>query len=140
MENEAYLARQPIVDASGNLVAYELLFRSGAGAQSAQFTSQLQATAKLLENALNAMGLEKIAGNKKVFINCNREMLLSGTLSMLNREQFVLEILEMVSLDEEVIEAIKEAYESGFEIALDDIVFDAATMKLRAVWECGARL
>jgi len=129
LQSEAYLARQPIVDGKGNLVAYELLFRSGASAQTAQITGQLQATATLLENLLNSMGLEKIAGNKKVFINCSREMLISGALSMLDRERFVLEILETVSLDSETIEAVKTAHESGFEIALDDIVFDAATMQ-----------
>jgi EAL and modified HD-GYP domain-containing signal transduction protein len=127
--NEAYLARQPIVDGNGNLFAYELLFRSGSSAQTAQFTGQLQATATLLENVLNSMGIEKIAGNKKAFINCSREMLISGALGMLNKERFVLEILETVQLDDDTIEAIKAAYDSGFEIALDDIVFDAATMQ-----------
>ncbi|MDR0305283.1 MAG: EAL domain-containing protein [Chitinispirillales bacterium] len=129
MENQAYLARQPIVDKNGNLFAYELLFRSGLTAQSAQVTGQLQATAKLLENVLNSMGLEKIAGNKKVFINCSRDMLVSGALGMLNKERFVLEILESVSIDNDTIEAVKSAHTSGFEIALDDVIFDAKIMK-----------
>ncbi|MCL2690571.1 MAG: HDOD domain-containing protein [Chitinispirillia bacterium] len=130
MEKEAYVARQPIVDSSGNLVAYELLFRSGAGAQSAQFTGgQLQATATLLENVLNSMGIDKIAGNKKVFINCSREMIISGALNMLDKERFVLEILETVSFDEQTLEAVEAAHASGFEIALDDIVFEPSILQ-----------
>jgi len=131
LEKEAYVARQPIVDGSGNLVAYELLFRSGAGAQSAAATGagQLQMTATLLENVLNSMGLDRIAGNKKVFINCSREMLISGALSMLDRERFVLEVLETVSFDDQTLEAVEAAHEKGFEIALDDIVFDTAILQ-----------
>jgi EAL and modified HD-GYP domain-containing signal transduction protein len=81
-----------------------------------------QATAQMLNNALNSVGLQKLVGKRKAFVNCNREMLLSDALLALDPERFVLEILEDVEIDDAVLEAVARLREHKFTIALDDFV------------------
>jgi c-di-GMP-related signal transduction protein len=118
----ACLARQPIVDSSGNLFAYELLFRSCLTGTS-EHTDAVVATAQVLENTLNNIGVQNLVGPHKAFINCSREMLLSGMLNSLDPQRFVLEILETVRIDDELQSAAILLRQNGFELALDDFVF-----------------
>lgn len=123
MNSNAYLARQPILDAAGNLFAYELLFRKGPTANEAgEIVDAVRATAQVLENALNSMGVQKLVGKHKAFVNCNREMLLSGVLQSLDPQRFVLEVLETVEVDEAVVSSVTQLHGAGFEFALDDFV------------------
>jgi len=120
MIDKVYLARQPILDLDHKLCAYELLFRSGAKATDAVITDSTQATARVLVNALNSMGIQTIIGAHKAFINCDRHMLLERTFEALDPNVFVLEILEDVVGDELVADSVSILKEAGFEIALDD--------------------
>ncbi len=122
MDNTAYLARQPIIDKAGDLFGYELLFRSGP-VQSAQFSDAFVATAQLLDNAFNSIGVDKIVGPNKAFLNCSRKMLLNDLSGMLDPERFVIEILEDVEVDSLLVESVQKISSQGFEIALDDLVF-----------------
>ena len=71
MQSLAYLARQPILDRDGNIFAYELLFRDSPSSDTAIIASDLQATAQVLENILNSIGLTRLVGESKAFINCS---------------------------------------------------------------------
>jgi len=87
-----YVARQPILDAYGNVHGYELLFRAGATASA--FTGDGDAaTRTVLDNTL-IFGLEKLTGGLPAFVNCTREALVDGLAMVLPSEQTVLEILE----------------------------------------------
>lgn len=128
--NDAYIARQPILDHTGNIFAYELLFRNSPCAQHAgAIPNAVQATAQVLEIALNNMGVQKLVGPHKAFINCSRDMLLSGVLKSLDPGRFVLEILETVQVDNELIESVSQLRHAGFELALDDFVFSAEDLR-----------
>jgi len=116
---KVYLARQPILDQDRKTFAYELLFRSGATG-GAVINDATQATARVLVNALNSMGVASLVGKSKAFINCDRKMLLENNFEPLDPNVFVLEILEDVVGDPEVAEVVKKLKEQGFEIALDD--------------------
>ena len=102
MESLAYLARQPILDRDGRIFAYELLFRDSPTSDTAIIASDVLATAQVLENVLNNIGLPKLIGDHKAFVNCSREMLLDNLFGLLNPRCFVLEVLE----DVEVVTAI----------------------------------
>ncbi len=124
MESIAYLARQPILDKDGKIYAYELLFRDSPTSDTAVIASDVLATAQVLENVLNNIGIQRLIGNNKAFVNCSRNMLLDNLFGLLNPKCFVLEVLEDVEVDESVVKAIQRYKALGFEIALDDFIFN----------------
>lgn len=129
VESSAYLARQPILDAGGNVFAYELLFRNSPENSVAVIQDGVRETAQILENVLNNIGLSRLVGNHRAFINCNRQMLLDDIFGPLEPERFVLEILEDVPADDAVLAALKNYRARGFELALDDVVFEKENLK-----------
>lgn len=124
MDTLAYLARQPIFDRHGAVYAYELLFRDSPTSDTAVIASDLLATAQVLENVLNNIGVRRLVGNNKAFVNCSRNMLLGNLFGLLNPKYFVLEVLESVEVDADIVDAIKRYRSLGFEIALDDFIFN----------------
>ena len=124
MQSLAYLARQPILDRSGKIYAYELLFRDSPESDTAIIANDNLATAQVLENVLTNIGLTQLIGENKAFVNCNREMLLDNVIKLLNPKWFVLEILEDVEVDQALINAATHYKEAGFELALDDFIFN----------------
>ena len=124
MHSLAYLARQPILDRDGKIFAYELLFRDSPESDIAVISSDVQATAQVLENVLNNIGFQRLIGDHKAFINCSRQMLLDNIFGLLNPANFVLEILEDVEVDSTLIRAVERYKARGFEIALDDFIYN----------------
>lgn len=117
--SKALLAKQPILDNSGEVVACELLFRS-SDKNYATIDSNSLATACVIANVLS-IGLEKIVGKRKAFINVDKEFLLSTALETLPPHKFVIEILEDVVVDGEVINRVKELKAKGYTLAIDDL-------------------
>ena len=123
MDREAFIARQPILDGEGSLVAYELLFRNKMQDDThSSIIDDMQATAQVLDSAINNIGITKLVGNRKAFINCSYDLLISDILYILDPKIFVLEILEAVTIDDRIIEAVKKFHKEGYEIAIDDFV------------------
>jgi len=115
-----FLARQPILDRSREVFAYELLFRDGIENSCREPNLELASTSVLDTSFL--IGLEKITEGHRMFINCPRDFLLRGYVSLFPRDTVVVEILETVNPDEEVVNACRLLKEDGFLIALDDFV------------------
>jgi EAL and modified HD-GYP domain-containing signal transduction protein len=122
MDENVFIARQPILDREESLFAYELLFRKKQADANASVINDVEATAQVLDNALNNVGIAKLVGNHLAFINCSYEFLTSEILYMLDSKTFVLEILETVEIDEKIIEAVKDFHGMGYKIAIDDFV------------------
>lgn len=120
-----FLGRQPILDTTQNLIAYELLFRS-ANSLHANVTDEVQACAQVIVNALSDFGIEDTLGKNKGFINVSREILMTDTLELLPKEQVVIELLESIKPSRQVIERCKALKEKGFSIALDDHVYHSS--------------
>jgi c-di-GMP-related signal transduction protein len=127
--NDIFVARQPILDARQQLVAYELLCRSSLNNEydAADATS---ATLSVIRDAFLMIG-SRLTRSKKAFINFNRELLQKRSAFHLQPESMVIEILEDVEADEEIIEACRELKEAGHTIALDD--FDGRNEKAKAL-------
>jgi len=121
MSNEFYIGRQPILDINGEIYAYELLFRQ-SGETTASVTDNSGATARVLVNAIQNIGLSSLLGNKKGFINADEKTIMEGTLDILPKKQFVIEILETTKVDEDIIERINDYRVQGYSFALDDLV------------------
>ena len=128
VESPAYLARQPSLDSHQGIFAYELLFRDSPDNR-AVIHNGVRETAQVLENVLNNIGLARLVGNHKAFINCSRQMLLDGIFGPLDSDRFVLEILESVSAEKDIVEIVKKYHARGFEFALDDVVFEPENLK-----------
>ena len=124
MENKkkVFIGRQPIFDSKLNVVAYELLFRSG-DVDAYDGVNGEQATAHVINNALMEFGLDDIIGNSLAFINFTKDLLVSDIAELLPVDRVVIEILETVKVDEEVILKTKELVKGGYKIALDDFTF-----------------
>jgi c-di-GMP-related signal transduction protein len=121
MEN-IFIARQPIVDRSGSLVAFELLFRSARDMTTSGVVDDTRATAQVLVNAFGEMGIAEVLGVHMGFVNLEAEMLHSDLIDLLPKGQVVLEILETVAIDKKVIARCRELKAKGYTLALDDVV------------------
>lgn len=115
-----YLARQPILDVKGRVVAYELLFRNGA--DSAFSGSGEAASQAMIDNTI-IYGVGKLTAGVPAFINCTAETLASPYVEMLPASWTVLEVLEDVEATEEVVKACIDLQRRGYKIALDDFVY-----------------
>lgn len=120
MSNNAFIARQPILNAGHAIIAYELLFRHAAHAKSARIESDVDAGITVIANALCNMGTEWLLKGKQAFINMEVPMLMSSFSSLLPKENVVIEILETVQVTDDLIERLKALKREGYRFALDD--------------------
>jgi EAL and modified HD-GYP domain-containing signal transduction protein len=127
---EAFVGRQPIFDAKQDLVGYELLFRSGAQADRAAVTDPRAATMDVISTSFVSMGLDRVLGGQRGFINFDRDLLMSQWATMLPPDKVVLEILESVGPDPLLMRRLEELRELGYTLALDDYAGDAALDQL----------
>jgi EAL and modified HD-GYP domain-containing signal transduction protein len=114
-----FLARQPIMDTHREVMGYELLFR--AGWENCFSGGSDEATRQTLDNCL-FMGIESLAQEKLAFINCTRESLVGGLVTLLPPKTTVLEILETIEPDAELIAVCKDLCSKGYRFALDDFI------------------
>jgi EAL and modified HD-GYP domain-containing signal transduction protein len=119
--HEIFLARQPILDRKGNLVAFELLFRS-CDSEMADVVDDVHATAQVLVIAFEEMGIADVLGAHRGFINLNAEILHNDLVDLLPKRQVMLELLETVTIDAAIIARCHELKAKGFSLALDDVV------------------
>lgn len=122
-ETKIYLGRQPILDINQNVVAYELLFRSGQQL-TAGVTDDMLATSTVIINTINHFGIDSVLDKQFGFINVCYELLMSDVLELLPCERVVLEILETVAINDSVIQRCRELKARGFRLALDDFEYD----------------
>ena len=116
---ELFLGRQPIMDASGNLVAFELLFRSGH-ANGAVIDDDVAATATVINHVFSELGVDAVLGGYAGFINLSAGLILSDVIELLPSDRVVLELLETVQITPAVLSRLRELRARGFQIALDD--------------------
>ncbi|MBI3903252.1 MAG: EAL domain-containing protein [Nitrosomonadales bacterium] len=120
-EEQIYIGRQPILDRQGNLVAFELLFRSGRE-KDAHVTDDVIATATVISNAFSSLGIDAVLGKHKGFLNLDAFLLKSDTIELLPRDRVVFELLETIHIDADIIERCKQLKSRGFTLALDDFL------------------
>jgi EAL and modified HD-GYP domain-containing signal transduction protein len=116
-----FLARQPILDRKVQVVGYEILYRT-AGFDSAVFQDGDAATASVAVNSTLDLGLERLVGERRAWINVTRSVLTQRLYRFLPSERVVLELLEDVDPDPAVIAALEDAKARGYSLALDDFV------------------
>ncbi|HWA15651.1 MAG TPA: hypothetical protein VG817_04405, partial [Gemmatimonadales bacterium] len=119
---DLFVARQPILDRHRNVVAYELLFRSGL--QNAFGNADPnKASVQMLDTTILGFGLDFLLGGKAGYFNATRDVLVKEHWSLLPSEKAVIEVLETVEPDGDVVAACRAAKAAGYRLALDDFVF-----------------
>ena len=115
-----FIARQPILSRRRDVFAYELLFRSGIE-NSFNGANLEQASASMFDTSF-MIGLQKLTGGQRAFVNCPRDFLLHDYISLFPRELVVVELLENIAPDAEVVDACQRLKRDGYLLALDDFV------------------
>ena len=118
-----YLARQAIYDRELNVFAYELLFRDDQQ-KTANILDGNSATSQVIINAFLHIGLDKIVGDKRAFINLPHDMLVHEDTLQLPKEHVVLEVLEDIPPTPTVVGAVQNLIDNGFCVALDDFMYN----------------
>lgn len=124
MTDTVLVGRQPIFNRDLEIVAYELLFRSGPEESSADFTDGDHATSRVIDNTFRGIGLENLVGSLPAYINLTRSFLLGELQLPLRKEQIVLEVLEDIEINEELLRCLRALSQDGYTIALDDFAYD----------------
>jgi hypothetical protein len=114
-----YAARQPILDRSKNLFAYELLFRDSIDNVFPDIDGDV-ATSKMIEASQFNMGVSEFTGSKAAFINFTLETIEKGYPEMLTPDEVVVEILETVKPGKKLLALCKDLHAKGYTLALDD--------------------
>lgn len=117
---EFFLGRQPILNSSQNLVAYELLFRR-ASSGPANVIDDLAATASVIAHA-SELGIVNVIGGSLGFFNVDAAVLMCDFVHFLPCDKVVLEILETVEVTPELVARVTELAEKGYTFALDDVI------------------
>lgn len=118
-----YIARQPILDRSGNTYGYELLFRSTEKNAYDPTVAGDTATARVLVDTIVEVGLNSIVGPTMAFINLTQRFLeCPDMLDILEPGRCVLEVLEDVEVTDAVVDGVNALRDKGHVIALDDFV------------------
>ncbi|BDT68194.1 cyclic di-GMP phosphodiesterase CdgJ [Comamonadaceae bacterium OS-1] len=113
------IARQPIMDAQREVVAYELFDRSTVSHNAASDVA-------LVFNAMTHTGNESLVGKKTIFVNCTHESLSGGHLDLIQPEKVVLEVGPVPGHASADIAArqqtLLELHQRGFRLAFNHTV------------------
>ncbi len=116
---EVYVGRQPIFDRSLSVLGYELLFRDGAKATHASSKGD-RATGQVIVHTFAEFGLDRLVGSKLAFVNMTRPFLV-GTLPLpFEPGDVVLEILETITVDDDLLAGLARLIAAGYSLAIDD--------------------
>lgn len=125
--DEVVVGRQPIVDLSGDVVGFELLYRP-ADAETPLVDGE-QMTARVVLSALS-IGVGQLVGDKTMFCNAGRGVVVGTTPVTLPPQRTVIEVLESVHIDDESVAGCRDLIERGYRIALDDFVWTDGAERL----------
>ncbi len=106
------ISRQPILDRSELIVAYELNAPPSA-------IDPRGATSSMLVQAIGDIGLTRLVGNRPAHVDVTREFLLAVRPLPLVPERVVLEVQADRPADDALAMVVREARDAGFRIALD---------------------
>lgn len=120
---DIFVGRHAIYNRELDVIAYELLFRGSEAAERAEFKDADEATSQVILNTFTEIGLDKIVEDKMAFINLTRSFVLGDYSLPLSKAGLGLEILENITIDQPVIEAVQRLSSQGYTIVLDDFVY-----------------
>lgn len=123
---DIFIGRQAIFDRKMDIYAYELLFRPGRQDSSGvnQKMDGDSATSQVLLNTFMEIGLEKIAGPHRVFVNLTRNLLINHLEIPFPKDRVVMEVMEDIQVDQALIDSVSQLAGQGYQLALDDYTLE----------------
>ena len=116
------LARQAIYKKDHSAFGFELLFRDESNLTALEVGADF-ATNQVLVNYWTSLSKDLSDQDTPIFINVSESFLLSEYFLPIEHQFVVIELLETISVTEELITAIKAWKQKGFRFALDDFDF-----------------
>lgn len=117
------IACQPILNTKKNIFGYELLYRSSVNSVCYDAKDGSTATRELLATAFGDIGIQKITGGKRSFVNFPANLLEENIPFLYSRNILVVEVLETVEPSKANFMALARLKKAGYLIALDDFSF-----------------
>ena len=114
--NRPYFGLQPLLNPSGKVAGYELLFRPG---WENRFAGDISSSHQIMINHRLFPGFEDRIQGRLIYLNYTRESLGSALLGWQLKSPFI-EILDSVEMDEDVLTACL-ALTSGHEDYFDEL-------------------
>lgn len=133
-ESKICLARQPILNLDQSIIAYEMLFRQ-INATEANVIDGTSATADVIMNLFNNIGLSNVIGDKKAFINFDEYLIQNDVINILPKDRVVIEILENVIMNDELFKSLSSLASAGYTLAIDDFIDNESTQQLFKIVE-----
>jgi c-di-GMP-related signal transduction protein len=128
VKNQRFIGRQAILDQKMFLYGYEYLFRNSA--ENVFLGESESATNQMIDSFLSMVAC---SGEKKLFINCTYDALVSKRVQLLPSRTVVLELPESVKPDAELLRACEDFKRLGFGIALDHFSPEESSAALREI-------
>ncbi|SHF45987.1 EAL and HDOD domain-containing protein [Vibrio gazogenes] len=121
-----YVARQPILNAKGVTLGYELLFRDGEMNAFPSHISSERATYRLIAENFLTVGCTSDRRSARCFINFPYKSLIRRLPFTLPKHRIVVEVLETCEPTDELYYVIRDLHRHGYLLALDDFVYSPA--------------
>ncbi len=126
-----HVARQPIFDRRQNVFSYELLYRRSGFQNSFDANTEAdEASASVIIDSFQGIGIDTLTGGKKAFINFTGTLLEKEVATLFPKDILVIEVLETVKTDPKIVEKCGALKQAGYTIALDDFVPNKDAMRL----------
>jgi len=118
-----FIGRQPILDLRGKIYGYEMLFRTD---RNNVFSGDAEdASRDVIDHCLLLMPNPR---RELTFINCTKNVLMTGMVTLLPPASTVLEILEDIDPEPELMKACWDLKKKGYRFALDDFSPDESKL------------
>jgi EAL and modified HD-GYP domain-containing signal transduction protein len=122
------IARQPIFDLQQRIAGYELFYRGG-GAASAAVGDTYEMAQHVVANAFLGIGLDRLTEGQPAFLKVTPEMLLNGSVELLDAAR-VVPVIDSSEVEPEVVEACEALVQRGYNLVVDAPEVTAATAPL----------
>lgn len=110
------ISKQKIFDTNHRTVAYELSFEDALN----EVSSKVKGTSRLIVSAMASKELDKLLGKTTLaFVDVDEEILSKGILDVLDKDRFILNILEDIELSDKIIAKIIQYRKRGFRLSLE---------------------
>jgi EAL and modified HD-GYP domain-containing signal transduction protein len=117
------IARQPILNDKQIVQGYELLYPTGD-------IDETLAAARITIEALSEIGLERLVGTSRAWINITAEFLASDMVRTLPPDRVVLELGPEMGHDPETLELLMDLHAAGYKLAADHFQLSAEPQPL----------
>jgi len=121
-KEQILLARQAIYNTDNSAFGFELLFRDEKNLSVLEVGEDF-ATNQVLVNYWTSLSEDLTNHDTPIFINVSESFLLSDYFLPINHNLVVIELLETITVTQELVASIKAWKNKGFRFALDDFDF-----------------